>query len=66
MGEVMDTSRCVGCGATIFAKPGACPRCGFTSVTTTVQGVTFGLVIIAISVLVYLGWSLIPQVMSSL
>jgi hypothetical protein len=62
----METARCLGCGASIFAKPGACPRCGFTRGTTKAQGLAFGLVIIAISALVYGMWSLIPQVMASL
>ena len=63
----MDTARCLGCGATIFAKPGACPRCGFTRGTTATQRVAFGVAIFAISALMFYGmWSLIPQVMASL
>ncbi len=63
----MDTKRCTGCGATIFAKPGACPRCGFTRHTTATQRVAFGVAIFTISALMFYGiWSLIPQVMASL
>jgi hypothetical protein len=50
-----------------FAKPGACPRCGFTRGTTATLRVAFGVAIFAISALMFYGmWSLIPQVMASL
>ena len=63
----METTRCLGCGATIFAKPGACPRCGFATVTTTTQRIAFGVALFAIGALMFYGiWSLIPQVMASL
>ena len=53
----METTKCLGCGATIFAKPGACPRCGYTRGTTTTQRVAVGLTIFAVSALmIYVGW----------
>jgi hypothetical protein len=65
-GGVMDTTKCMGCGATIFTNSGTCPRCGFTRHTTAIQRVAFGITIFAISALVYGIWTLIPQVMASM
>jgi hypothetical protein len=63
----MQTTKCMGCGATIFAKPGACPRCGFTRRTTATQRVAFGITIIAITAWIFYGvWAFIPQVMASM
>jgi hypothetical protein len=63
----METTKCLGCGATVFVKREACPRCGFTRHTTTTQQVAFGVTIVAIGALMFYGmWSLIPQVMASM
>ena len=54
----METTRCLGCGATVPAQPGACRRCGFTRGTTAAQRVAFGLGVFAIGALMaYVGWS---------
>ncbi len=57
----METAKCSGCGVTIFAKSGACPRCG--AVRRSTRRIAVGLAIFAIGALmIYLGWSDILQV----
>ena len=60
----MDTARCLRCGASVSAKPGACVRCGFTRGTTATQRVAAICVAIATisALMVYVGWSHIPHV----
>ena len=50
----MKTTRCLGCGATVPAQPGACRRCGFTRGTTAAQRIILGLGIFAFCALMAL------------
>ena len=58
----MDTTKCLGCGATVFAKRAPCPRCGYTRGTTATQRVAFGVTIFAISVLMFYGHQLFGNI----
>jgi hypothetical protein len=64
----MDTARCLGCGASVSAKPGACRHCGYTRGTTATQRVAAVCVAIATisALMVYVGWFHIPHVVAYL